>query len=54
MKIGYLIGMLEKFPSDMEVEVECPNGLLVEPIIKRKLENPNDIFSKVLGYVISW
>ena len=54
MTIGQLIRDLNCYPKDREIEIECPNGLLVEPSIKRISENPLDPCSAVISYVITW
>jgi hypothetical protein len=54
MKIESLINVLQNLSPGREIEIECPNGLLVDPSIKRIRENPMDPSSKLLSYVISW
>jgi len=54
MKMKDFIMMCLNYHLDMDVEIECPNGLLVEPSIKIKHEYPMNPFSPVVGYVVSW
>jgi hypothetical protein len=53
MNIGQFIRLLKTYPLDQEIEIECPNGLLAEPVIynyRKDIANWN----KPLKYVISW
>jgi hypothetical protein len=53
MNIGQFIRILKTYPLDQEIEIECPNGLLAEPVIynyRKDIANWN----KPLKYVISW
>ncbi len=54
MKIRDLCNMLEEYCQEDEIEIECPNGLLVDSIIKARHEPKMAIFTKPVGYVISW
>lgn len=53
MKIEQLIRLLKTYPLDQEIEIECPNALLVEPKIKNYREDLTN-WNKPLKYVISW
>ena len=54
MKTKDFIARLQQFRPDMEIVIECPNGLITEPTIKFKHEISSDIFSDITAYVISW
>lgn len=60
MKLKKLIEVLNKYERymDTEVEIECPNELLVSPSIKFKLKDESDIFNRsaenVESIVLSW
>ena len=60
MKLKKLIEILNTYDRymDTEVEIECPNELLVSPSIKYKLKNEKDLFNRspdnVESIVISW
>ena len=52
MTIGELIRNLKTYPLEMEIEIECPNGLLVEPKIKVYREDMLN-WNKPLKYVLT-
>jgi hypothetical protein len=55
MKLSQFIRELSNYQQDREIEIECPNGLMVDPRIKIGRINPyNDGFGPVESYVISW
>jgi hypothetical protein len=53
MTIGALVRELKGYPQDVEIEIECPNGMLVDPKIKFIHEDSMNPCSKVLGYVLT-
>ena len=60
MKLKKLIEILNTYDKymDTEVEIECPNELLVSPSIKFNLKDERDFFNRspenVESIVISW
>jgi hypothetical protein len=54
MTIGELIRELSNYPKDKEIEIECPNGLLVRPRIKVMRESLSAFSEPVKSYVITW
>ena len=54
MKRNDLIRMLRGLRNDLDIKIECPNGLLVNPSIKIMRKNPLDIFSEPECLVLSW
>lgn len=60
MKLQKLIELLNTYDKfmDTEVEIECPNELLVSPSIKFKLKDESNIFNRsvenVESIVLSW
>jgi hypothetical protein len=49
-----LIKQLQSLKQRMPIEIECPNGLLVEPKIKMRREHLDNPKSPVVAYVIDW
>lgn len=54
MRVSDFIRELKNYRQDQKIEIECPNGLMVDPRIKVQHENPMDPFSKPTGYVVTW
>jgi hypothetical protein len=52
--IGQLIRELSWYPKDKEIEIECPNGLLVRPRIKVMRDSLFAFKYPVKSYVITW
>lgn len=52
MTVNELIDELRKHDPDKNIEIECPNGLLVEPKIKLVRETPF-VFGEVKSYVLT-
>lgn len=54
MTIKEFIKVLRNYPQNAEIEIECPNGLLVEPKIKNNYVVDYDTTCGIIGYVVSW
>jgi hypothetical protein len=54
VRIDKLITLLEGYPKDAEIQIECPNGLLVDPKVLNIHEKDFDFSSKITGYVLGW
>ncbi len=45
MKLRTFLRQFEKYSEEMldkDIQVECPNGVLVEPVVKRNLKDKTD------------
>jgi len=58
MNVEQLIKRLQKLNPEKEITYLAPNGLLLEPFIKSKQVNENDLFNyaddNIESYVIAW
>jgi hypothetical protein len=54
MTVAELIRELSSYQQDKEIEIECPNGLMVRPRIKRYCETMADIGKPTKSYVVTW
>jgi hypothetical protein len=54
MTVKQLIRSLNSLQQDKNIEVECPNGLLVDPDIKYFRQNPFDGDKFALKYIITY
>lgn len=53
MTVGEFIRDLQAYPLDMLIEIECPNGLLVEPQVKYVRETPFVYNSAIKSLVLT-
>lgn len=54
MKISELIRKLRNYDRNKEIQIECPNGLMVQPRVKRYIETMADIGKPTKSYVVTW
>jgi len=55
MKVkDFIVELQNNCQEDLDINIECPNGLLVKPQIKVDHEVRCNPFSPKVGYVISW
>jgi hypothetical protein len=54
MEVKDLIRELKTYSLGKKIEIECPNGLLVNPKIKVIHLRQWDMGSPIISYVITW
>lgn len=53
MTVEMFVHMLSSYPEDMEIMIECPNGMLVEPKIRYIREMPFMYDSAIKSLVLT-